>query len=313
MECKTEGSNATEISSSAPSSNPTSALHPMDLVTVRPVIRDENEVREDLCSMAQMAKRLHGSNAAQAADTFQLIFDIMVSEPGGAIAVVGQKEDFASSDDSDGLVFEVLDGGLFLKVLRRFSANILEQRETFTALMRAFRRHTATDKWEAWLLKELGDDLAFETNDSGVPQGLGRLNGQPKDGALVLGLQGTVLAAVAKLRHNGSFHLVKEDGAGAGTRHAGGLGVAEWMGQRGICGIVFVASDSGTVSVMLPCGLEAPRVLQVVNSKPSLLQRRHVSWIESCFCSIIHPILNLFAFHGLSLFACLIGYCVRSL
>eukprot|EP00931_Biecheleriopsis_adriatica_P020434 TRINITY_DN13661_c0_g1_i1.p1 TRINITY_DN13661_c0_g1~~TRINITY_DN13661_c0_g1_i1.p1 ORF type:complete len:726 (+),score=144.48 TRINITY_DN13661_c0_g1_i1:347-2524(+) len=257
-----EGNIADETSSSVPSSDLSSALQPKALVKVQPITKGEDEVREDLHSMAQIAMWLHGSDAAQAGHTFELVFDALMSEPGGAIVVVGQKAGLRSLD-GDGLVFEELDGGRFLQVLRRFSGHILKHMERFKALMRAFQRHTNSDKWETGLLKELGDDLALEANDSSVPRALDKLNGQPKDGAIVLGLEGTVLAAVVKLCHNGSFRLVKENGKGAGTKHAAGLGVAEWMGRRGFLGVVFVKSDSGTVSVMLPCGLEAPQVLQV--------------------------------------------------
>merc|ERR1712008_579405 len=107
---------------------------------------------------------------------------------------------------------------------------------------------------------------------------------------MVLGLQGAVLAAVTKLRHNGSFRLVKGDGTGAGTRHSAGMGVAEWMGRKGFLGVVFVASDSGTVSVMFPCGLQPPQVLQV-SCSASAATRFCSLRATSIFCSLAMVLL----------------------
>merc|ERR1712187_1069376 len=113
----------------------------------------------------------------------------------------------------------------------------------------------------------LAVELGLEPDD--LPSELMALDGQPKDGAMIMSLHGTILGATGKLRHGDScaYELIKPDGKKAGTRHAAGLGAADFMaelwrqsGNVRAPGVVLVSSDAGGVSVMLPCRDGLPEV-----------------------------------------------------
>jgi len=147
-----------------------------------------------------------------------------------------------------------LDNGLFTKCFQRYGRSLYGNPLQFESLLRAFREHTDTDRWEKWLVERLARELGY----ANPPDDLVGLVGEPKDGAMVVSLNGTMLAASLKLRHGDYAPSVKRpDGKATGTRTGAVAGVMDLFctmcdQDDDVPGLALVASDSGDIMVMLP-------------------------------------------------------------
>jgi len=204
-------------------------------------------------------------------NTINVILAMLAETKGGAIVVM------CHGQPAKRLRFDVLDNGAMRDVLAEHCRNVHEPgaQAKFCAIMRAFRKHTESDRWEDWLLEQLAQELGEDKDP--LPSELRNLNGQPKDGALLMSSHGNVVGAAASLQHQGSHTLRKINGRGAGTRHAAGLAVTEFLGHlwnTEDClrspGFVLVTSDAGGMCVMLPNKVGPPTVLQVPHSRGQL-------------------------------------------
>jgi len=200
---------------------------------------------------------------------------------GGVVLVVFDK------NYKNKLPFSHLDGGLFTEAVRKTAGNLHENKHAFQTLLKKFCAHTDSDRWERPLIEELAIQLKAEEllkspelsediakrlkkqepltmkdlpkelaeklmADDDV-QMLMKMNGAPKDGGMLMSLNGTVLSAAAQIKQFASrWRIVKPDGSEHGTRHAAAVGAAEWMADKGITGVVFVRSDSGGLHALVP-------------------------------------------------------------
>jgi hypothetical protein len=174
------------------------------------------------------------------------VYDLLLAGQGGAIVVV------CDTKAAHHLQIDYLDNGKALGAFLEFGRNLHQYKSEFEILMKAFSVHTASDRWEPWLTQQLAEEL-----EKG-PEVFKELIDEAKDGAIVLSLNGTVLAAAARLRHLNQYMLVNKKGRGAGTRHSAAMGVVEWMSNQGVTGVVFVRSDSGAITTMVPTSPNEP-------------------------------------------------------
>jgi hypothetical protein len=198
------------------------------------------ELEEKVGEMLRGHPELSTDQAIQGNKTLHAVYKTLLEGSGGAIVVVCETK--AAQD----LQIDYLDGGKALQIFIDYARNVHHKQEEFKTLMDSFSRHTDSDRWESWLTSQLATELGA------APERFRELIGEAKDGGVVLSLNGTVLAVAARLRHLNKYRIVKGNGRGAGTRHSAALGVAEWMGNNTVTGIVFVRSDGGDVTAMCP-------------------------------------------------------------
>lgn len=210
----------------------------MEITPVQPKETTVQVLKAELCNIEAVS--------LECRDTLLRITDALAHQVGGVIVVV-------MDGDAKHLEFSSLDGGRLCEAFRRFGARA--NSEGFWVLLEAFCSHTASDRWESPLLRDVACRLGL-TDFVGVPE-LEKLLWQPKDGAIVLSAKSTVLAAAAQLRHQGQCQIQHADGTSAGTRHRAAVGTAERLGLRGVPGVVFVRSDAGGVHVILPRGADS--------------------------------------------------------
>lgn len=150
---------------------------------------------------------------------------------------------------------QTLDGGFLLKALNEICPNgILQDPEDdestapsplfVHAVHSAASSHSANDRWGP-------DEIATLVNKGNCPissEVREGLNNQPMDGAFIFSYTGKPEYAAVKLGHmQERWELKKTDGTSAGTRHAGSLSLAVWLGSswKGWPSVVFVRSDAG--------------------------------------------------------------------
>jgi hypothetical protein len=171
---------------------------------------------------------------------------LLIAGHGGAIVVV------CDTKSAHSLQIDYLDGGKALGAFLKYGKNLHQNRREFETLMNAFSVHTDSDRWEPWVTKGLAEELG-QNQDV-----FKELIDEAKDGAIVLSLNGTVLAVAARLRHLNKYRLITKKGRGAGTRHSAAMGVVEWMSNEGVTGVVFVRSDSGAITTLVPSSPQQP-------------------------------------------------------
>eukprot|EP00931_Biecheleriopsis_adriatica_P026170 TRINITY_DN15942_c0_g1_i3.p1 TRINITY_DN15942_c0_g1~~TRINITY_DN15942_c0_g1_i3.p1 ORF type:complete len:705 (+),score=101.43 TRINITY_DN15942_c0_g1_i3:313-2427(+) len=124
---------------------------------------------------------------------------------------------------SNRLLFKTLDGG-YMK--RRIGG--LTGVEARRGALLDFATHEQDDRWPA----DHPDEAA---------------RGRPKDGAIVFASSGALVACAVRLRHLPQRFAM----LGGGTRHQGGLAVADWLAAEGEVGAVFIRSDSGRIKLLM--------------------------------------------------------------
>jgi len=199
-------------------------------------------------------------------ETVEALFRLLHQEHGGSLVIVYDPKRVD-------LCLSTMDGGKLKACFGKYGRNLHHDRPNFVSILRAFRTHSATDRWERWLLQELAQNLDLCTpGTTELTLALAQLEGQPKDGAILVSLNGTVVGAAQKLRNSDhNLEMIRADAKGVGTRHTAGLGAVHtlstaWCDESvdlGPPGVVLVASDNGGVSIMLPTAAEVPRILQV--------------------------------------------------
>jgi len=102
--------------------------------------------------------------------TVDSTLSMLIEKKGGAIIVL------CHDAVKKSLRFNELDNGALSEVFQSLCPNVNKHPEEFRRIMQAFRHHTHSDRWEYWLLKELSDDLGFDT----IPPLLLALQGQPR-------------------------------------------------------------------------------------------------------------------------------------
>lgn len=198
--------------------------------------------------------QLFQGESAQA--TCWRLFDLLRSGRGGCIVVIVSSAELQLRVSS-------VDNGRLRLCLQQLCVNIHDQ--AFEDILLEFRKVSGRDRWT----REAVERLVSRLGAGGEARScLGALCNEPKDGAFVVGLDGKVLAAAARLRHcDCSGQLLLAGGHSVGTRHEAALGVVQEMGEswRGgrAPGAVLVASDSGHLCVMIPQRQAAPKVFQV--------------------------------------------------
>lgn len=208
-----------------------------------------NVVQAEAASVDDLSRALQEAvQGARARETCQVVLKELLQGDGGCLVVLLDHARATVNGSS-------ADGGKLTKCFQRHGRNLHRDRPSFLSLLRAFRRRGAGDRWGAAELRELA------ACDLDSPE-LQALEGEPKDGALVLTMGGSLLAAALKLRHGDeASYLVLPSGEGVGTRHAAALGTVQHLQRTadGVPGLALVASDRGGLSLMLP--KEPPRVL----------------------------------------------------
>jgi hypothetical protein len=178
------------------------------------------------------------------------LVSIVMKLPGGVTIVI------IDGGFKDKLQFSTLDGH---RLLRCFMEDVgpkglFEKRAEFEIILREFCSSSKSDRWEDAAVERLASNLDY-VSVSAAPHlaALTKPRPQPKDGAIVVSLRGTVLAAAARLRYvpprGRGLRLMRQDGASAGTRHAAALDTAQWLGTNEITGGVITRSAEGLVHV----------------------------------------------------------------
>jgi len=195
------------------------------------------------------------------------LLDLLLSKRGGMLLAVVSK--LIKRLDLD---FALVDSGRLQECFNKVGRNYFNQQQNFTALLQAIRQHTDRDRWEQQHIDALGQQCEpnGSVDDASIQALIQALADQPKDGAVLMSLGGTVMASGAKLRLDewSQYDLKKSDGSGAGCRHAAGIALVEYMQCQQVLGVVFCASDSGSVSVMFPAeDIEDPPLVYELDSK----------------------------------------------
>lgn len=160
-----------------------------------------------------------------------------------------------------------LDGKAMLHVFNNCAPNVNEG-SLFTEILEPLCRHNESDRWEDEDIRMLQRNL-LKNRKPVENVGLEALPNQPKDGAIVVDENGTIVYAAVKLSHNQDlWDLKKIDANGAkvasGTRHQGALATAVWLSNQEKPGIVFVRSDAGGLICFFGKGkLDKPSALEI--------------------------------------------------
>jgi len=212
--------------------------------------------------------------------TVDAVFELLKTQSGGALIVV------CHAAVATAIRANALDGGRFWKVFSAFAPNVHDP--PFGHLLSAFRQHTASDRWEGPLVRQLACNLGLAADD--LPLELQALVRQPKDGAIIMSLHGKVMGATQRLLPSlidgdsgPACKLIKPDGSEAGTRHGSALDMVQEFGIRWrksssvrAPGFVVTCSDAGGFCVMIPNRSGTPDVLHVSSESISM----HVTKVE---------------------------------
>lgn len=199
-------------------------------------------------------------------ETLSKLAKTLSAETGGGIWVVMDKT-FKDSID-----FNYLDDGrlynCFVKELDK--RGVVNNTDRFAIMIRAVCKHTETDRWVRADLEQLAEKLGHDSLEAASAAHILNLiqpSPQPKDGAILISLGGSVLAAAARLRASSpkglGRQMVRADGTRVGTKHAGALGAAQWLGHVGASGVVFTRSEDGSLHAFLPQASGVPEVFKV--------------------------------------------------
>jgi hypothetical protein len=220
------------------------------------------EVRAEDSDIDRLSQTLRNQvsrsdDAETFANTIVTVADLLADGIGGMIVVVLHSHLWTTGQR---LAIDTLDGGLHTDIFRKLIRNIHDQRDVFKNLLSALTAHSASDRWEHDGIEDLASSFP-EAADL-----VGKLEGQPKDGAILLDHEGGIRGVCCHLKYQSArFQLVKHNGKSAGTRHASALGMAEWLGSSDprFPGVVFARSDGGGGHAFLPRNIEprAPLIL----------------------------------------------------
>lgn len=219
----------------------------------------QKEYRAEVASTSEALRRLQGLFGTELVRETCTKMMPLLTEPGDLLEVVLCDQRQAE------LRVSSLDGGCFKACFCRFGRSLHDSFDAVASLVRAFRAKTASDRWEPWLVERLATDLECSLEESYELRGL---LGQPKTGALVVSLDGIVLAAAVKLRHCDVAGTVRfSNGLAAPLQCAGALGVAQDFGEAwrsgDAPGVAAVCSDTFGCCLMLPQLGAAPQLLQI--------------------------------------------------
>jgi len=211
------------------------------------VTAEQVEVQDVQALIRERFKK--GAEGPRFVQTLLAVVDILTEGVGGCIFLV------MKSNLLKKIKYHYLDDGIHTECLKHVAPNIHNHSEAFKIFVEMFSGHNSTDKWEHQelvdLVRQLPDTAEF----------VGKLLGQPKDGAIVIGHGGEVMGCCAFLKHPSyRLQMIKHDGTSVGTRHSSSLGMAEFLGGYDRSGVVFVRSDSGGAHAFVP-EAEIPRVL----------------------------------------------------
>jgi hypothetical protein len=259
----------TASGSGAASGNGTASFprcHSLELRTVTKELKkivathvSRKEIKDQLRAVAKRDR-----NAEQFTQTLLTCVDVLANGAGGMIMSVIQ-EDVLQGE----LSFDYLDGGLHTRCFRDVCKTVGE--DNFGIMLELLTAHNETDRWE----KEELEALCKKIPEA---QKYEEFLGQPKDGAITIGHQGSVKGAAMHLKYPPEkFQLWQQNGAAAGTRHASALGFAEHLCAKFegdlLPGVVFARSDGGGAHVLIPQPAGEPLVLRFDTLKiPSQLK-----------------------------------------
>lgn len=204
-------------------------------------------------------KEIGGS--ADFVQTVQTCLRVLADSSGGALILILDQ----SVLDLQEIPCRFLDQKRFSEVLQSEVKNVREQPEKFAKLLSAFRRESVKgfeDQWDPDLLRELESGLVLELNK------LHSLEGVPKDGAVILTIDGDVVAAAVQLMVVQKKHdLIKRNGKPCGCRHAAMVAALELLGlacsRIRVPGIIMAASDAGGIHIGLPIAEDDLKMLYV--------------------------------------------------
>jgi len=163
-------------------------------------------------------------------ETLQFALDLLLETPGGMLigVVPAGLKSLVKISSLDKGYMRCRIGGLHVA-----SSYVVSNRSTVRQALLEFAEHTSADRWPS-------DHCDPAARD------------QPKDGATLFSSTSSVIAAAARLDHP-PIRFKIESG---GTRHQGGLGLAEWLARNLVRGkpggAVFLKSDSGSMKVFFP-------------------------------------------------------------
>jgi hypothetical protein len=256
---------ATAISSEAPKFNmsrgATSQLDGMG--ELRHVYPTDTTLAELHAKIAEYTK--HAPDCENYRDTLTKVVDMLAAGCGGTVIIVLHDkliEEHAKSKKR--LSLSTLDTGIHTTFFRTVAKNVRTEQHNFDLLLEGLTAHNESDRWEPQELERLMEHFGHMEN---VPDMIKGLEGQPKDGAILLNHQGTVKGAALYMKYpSNNLQLMKHTPKGisaAGTRHNSSLGFAEWLGLKGLpkkCpGAIFVRSDGGGAHMFFPQPRESSR------------------------------------------------------
>lgn len=172
--------------------------------------------------------------------TPEFVLKSLLRQVGGAILVIADEictQNLPTAPVDDGILEHCCEG--------------LDVRsDAFAEVLTTFREPSSTDRFQEASVARLATH--FNPNQKSE---LAKLVGQPQDGAFFISFASKVFGAAEMIRHFCSYKLKSNGACGMlafGTRHEAGLAVAEFLSVRQQPGVIFVASDSGGMTLMLP-------------------------------------------------------------
>jgi len=217
------------------------------------VVQASEASRSDLQSqLDQWCLQSSGADRDAFLKTLRQCTEVLAQGIGGALIVV-LHDDIIRRHIID---FNCLDGGILHRAMESIVSNINEQPDAFKTILEVLSAHTDSDRWEQENLVKLVEALP---DAAGV---IGSLEGQPKDGAILISHLGVIHGATLQIKAAGSKKAIlqKANGTAAGTRHNSSLSAAFWLSEGASVkelnlqcpGIVFTRSDAGGAHCFIP-------------------------------------------------------------
>jgi hypothetical protein len=214
---------------------------------------------EDLHAKINNYVTLNTPGAPEYRETLHKVVDMLSAGCGGCVIIVLHDNLISRhGNERERLRLTPLDTGIHTVFFRHVAKNIRQGTEDFDFLLEWLSAHNESDRWEPHELEKLRENFGHIED---APDMITKLEGQPKDGAILMNHEGTVKGAALYMKYpSDKLQLMKRTAKGglsaAGTRHNSTLGMAEWLGYEGVpkqCpGVLFVRSDGGGAKAFFP-------------------------------------------------------------
>lgn len=207
-------------------------------------------------TLMESLKKFCENEDQQLQETMQIVCDVMCNG-GGAISVIVLD---SAAKDKDGPPFEYYDNGASVHLSRIIVGNISKDKDKFDILLTASSTTSQCRQWDSKTLEELAFTLKTPLKD--LPRAA-ELMDRPKGGSWIISARGTILATNCGMELGGCEWPTFQQ-AGIRFNDTAALGAAYWLGQNSPKGAVFVRSETGAVTVLMPASSgDAPTTYHV--------------------------------------------------